>query len=508
MIGMKHLSRLLCLLLIAGASYAQSQLPVCQGSTPSRWSNCTGRWLNTNGDKYEGEWRDGKPNGFGVQTFASGEKYTGTWKDGKYEGQGTIAAANGTVISQGTWSANQLLRPTNPALAQISESQRLDNERKAAQLEQERVRLAQERERLDADKLQREKAKQTASIAVQASASPPDAFGEVTLTIRTNADTSSLKLNGDELGGRADGVYTAKRVARAGQETKFTVVARDLYGNTDTKVLTVSRALSEAKESFAELNATNLRPQAKRDAVAIIIGIQDYLRIPKAEFAKDDALAFYDYALRLGIKSDNINMMLDSKADDVSIVKAFKNWLPSRVTKDKTDVYVFFSGHGLPSDEGKLYLLPYGVDKDLLERTAVAQKEVVNLLQTARPKSVTMFMDSCYSGQTRGGEQLLASARPVNIKVEEKAYPDNFTVMSASANSQISSSSPDLKHGIFSYYLMKGLEGDADDTKDGTITIGKLQSYLADKVPRFAMKMNRTQEPQLVGDSARVLVSK
>ena len=55
---------------------------------------------------------------------------------------------------------------------------------------------------------------------------------------------------------------------------------------------------------------------------------------------------------------------------------------------------------------------------------------------------------------------------------------------------------------------MKGLEGDADDTKEGTITIGKLQSYLADKVPRFAMKMNRTQEPQLVGDSARVLVSK
>ena len=474
---MKPLSLLLCLLLVAGASYAQSQLPACQVGSPSRWSNCTGRWLNTNGDKYEGEWRDGKPSGFGVQTFASGEKYTGTWKDGKVEGQGALTAANGTVILQGTWSANQLIRPANPTVAQISEAIR-------------------------------EKAKQTASIAIQASASPPDAFGEVTLTIRTNADTSSLKLNGDELGGKADGVYTAKRVARAGQETKFTVVARDLYGNTDTKVLTVSRPLSEAKESFAELNAANLRPQRGRDAVAIVIGIQDYLRVPKAEFAKDDAQAFYDYALRLGIKPENINMMLDSKADDVSIVKAFKNWLPSRVTKDKTDVYVFFSGHGLPSDDGKLYLLPYGVDKDLLERTAVAQKEVVNLLQAARPKSVTMFIDSCYSGQTRGGEQLLANAKPVSIMVSEKAYPDNFTVMSASASSQISSSSPDLKHGIFSYYLMKGLEGDADYNKDGTITIGKLQSYLSEKVPRFAMKMNRTQEPQLVGDSARVLVSK
>ena len=70
-VPMKPLSPLLCLLLVTGSAYAQSQLPACQGGSPARWNNCTGRWLNTNGDKYEGEWRDGKPSGFGVQTFAS-----------------------------------------------------------------------------------------------------------------------------------------------------------------------------------------------------------------------------------------------------------------------------------------------------------------------------------------------------------------------------------------------------------------------------------------------------
>ena len=44
---MKPLFTVLCLLLLAGASYAQSQLPACQGGSPSRWSNCTGRWLKT-----------------------------------------------------------------------------------------------------------------------------------------------------------------------------------------------------------------------------------------------------------------------------------------------------------------------------------------------------------------------------------------------------------------------------------------------------------------------------
>ena len=67
---------------------------------------------------------------------------------------------------------------------------------------------------------------------------------------------------------------------------------------------------------------------------------------------------------------------------------------------------------------------------------------------------------------------------------------------------------PDLKHDIFSYYLMKGLEGEADENKDGTITIGKLQSYLAERVPRFAMTMSRKQEPQLTGDANRVLVTR
>jgi len=506
---MKCPRSLLCpfLLLVAGLACAQSQLPACQGSSYSRWNICKGKWLNVNGDLYDGEWRDGKPNGQGIQTFASGERYTGTWKDGKYEGQGTISAANGTVISQGIWSANQLLRPTNTVTAQISESQRLENERKAAQLEQERVRLAQERERLDIDKLQREQAKRNARFTIQASANQPDAFGEFGLTIRTNKATSSLKINDDEIGGTDDLLRTYKLVARAGQDTKLTIVARDQWGNTDTSVLTVSRAMSTAKVIPPPLNAANLRPQSRRNAVAIIIGIQDYQSVPPAEFAKDDALVFYDYALRLGIKPEDIHMLLDSKADYVSMFKAFKNWLPSRVRKDVTDVYVFYSGHGL-TDEGKIYLLPYGVDKDLLERTAIPQKDLVKLLQDARPKSVTMFMDSCYSGQTRGNEALILSAKPVFITVEEKAYPDNFTVMSASASNQMSSSSPDLKHGIFSYYLMKGLEGDAAENKDGTITVGNLQNYLSEKVPRFAMQMSRKQEPQLIGDSTRVLVSK
>jgi len=200
---------------------------------------------------------------------------------------------------------------------------------------------------------------------------------------------------------------------------------------------------------------------------------------------------------------------VDEDADEVNIVKAFRNWLPLQVTKNKTDVYVFYSGHGLPAPDGKsLYFLPHGVDEELLDRTAIAQKEIITLLTAATPKSVTMFIDACYSGKARGGETLLASAKPIALKADTNVFPSNFTVISASANDQISSSSPELKHGIFSFYLMKGMEGDADGNRDGKITAGEMQEYLSDKVSRQAMSMSRKQDTQLVGVANRVLMGR
>ena len=102
----------------------------------------------------------------------------------------------------------------------------------------------------------------------------------------------------------------------------------------------------------------------------------------------------------------------------------------------------------------------------------------------------------------------MSSARPISLKTTENTYPANFTVISASAPDQLSSSSQELKHGIFSFFLMKGMEGDADLNKDGKITFGEMQEHLTDTVGRQAMSMNRKQQPQLIGDTDRVLVGK
>jgi hypothetical protein len=346
-------------------------------------------------------------------------------------------------------------------------------------------------------------------LDLQVSTSTPDLDGIFQIKITTNSDTASLKIDGEEQGGRVDGKYSVKKIARAGGDTQITIVATDINGNTDTQTISVNRPVVVLKPSFAVLNPAQIKKQQERDAVAIIIGIADYKNFPRADYANDDARVFYDYAIRaLGVKPENIKLLVDTDADDVAIYQAFKTWLPSRV-RAGTDVYVYYSGHGLPTADGQgLYLLPQRAHRDFIDKTAITQAEINAAIQVAKPRSVTVFLDSCYSGQARSGETLIANARPVALKAEKKLFPDNFTVITASQADQISSSSPDLKHGIFSYYLMKGMEGDADSNKDGKITLGEMQTYLVENVGRQAGMMSRKQEPQLSGDASRVLVGK
>jgi hypothetical protein len=469
---------------------------------------CDGRGTYTfpNGETYVGEFKDNTFHGLGTYSYLNGHKYVGEYKNNAKHGLGIATTADGTRF-EGIWENGDFIREAKVNLPNLNNNVATNTDR--SDIDRERQQLADERRRLEDEKRQRQQVSSSQRINLQINHTQPNSDGLFFIDIKTNADTASLVIDGKEEGGKSDGNYILKRIARAGQSSSFKIVATDIYGNTDTKTINVTRTISESKATYADLNPTNIKRRSDRDAVAIIIGIADYKNLPKADFANDDARVFYDYAIRaLSIKPDNIKLLVDGDASEVGIYKAFKTWLPSKV-RSSTDVYVFYSGHGLPTSDGKgLYLLPQQTDRDLISKTAIQMQEVISDIQSTKPKSVTLFLDACYSGQSRTGETLIASARPISIKSESRIFPENFTVITASQNDQISSSNPDLKHGIFSYYLMRGMEGDADTDKDGKITLGEMQSYLVENVGRQAGMMNRKQEPQLIGDANRVLVGR
>ena len=151
-------------------------------------------------------------------------------------------------------------------------------------------------------------------------------------------------------------------------------------------------------------------------------------------------------------------------------------------------------------------MLPQDGESSLLEDTAISRVELISLINKVNPRSVTMFFDTCYSGQTRDERMLVASLRPIRIVADEQETPDNFTIFTASNYDQTSGSIEEAKHGMFSYYLMKGLEGSADENKDRKITNGELISYLKDNVSQEAFTQNRQQDPMLAGDPDKILI--
>ena len=58
-------------------------------------------WMYRSGDVYIGEWKDGKPNGQGVMKYNNGDVHEGRWKDGKPNGQGVMKRTNGDFYKGG-----------------------------------------------------------------------------------------------------------------------------------------------------------------------------------------------------------------------------------------------------------------------------------------------------------------------------------------------------------------------------------------------------------------------
>ena len=295
-------------------------------------------------------------------------------------------------------------------------------------------------------------------------------------------------------------------------DEQIAIVAIDQWGNrSEPKLVNIKIDIKDTvvAEKLEPLDPSNMRSKSNKNRVALIIGIEKYEQAPPASFANLDATYFYEYARKgFGVSKSNMMLLVDEDANLIKSLGIISKWLPGKVVKNQTELIIFFAGHGLASNDGKeLYFLTQDSDPDLLSRTALSRTELFKEILSLEPKSVTMFMDTCYSGISRDEEVLLASARPIRIAADDQdGVPDNFTIFTASQLDQISSGLKEASHGIFSYYLMKGLEGKADANKDKQITNGELLAYMDQNVSQKASELGRQQNPSLAGDRDQVLL--
>jgi hypothetical protein len=242
---------------------------------------------------------------------------------------------------------------------------------------------------------------------------------------------------------------------------------------------------------------------------AVVFGVESYKNVAGVTFARRDAQWIKAYFEKtLGIPAGNIYFKTDADVSLAEFKVAFSGWLQKRVQKGISNVYVYYAGHGAPELKAKkAYLIPYDGNPNYAEQTGYDIEKLYDELNALEAKSVTVFLDACFSGANRNNEMLLADARPIMIEVKGSVV-GNVTVFSATSGAQIASAWPEKKHGLFSYFLMKGLQGAADSDGDRKITVKELGDFLSNNVPQTAGLLDREQMPELQTiDDKRVLVA-
>ncbi len=247
----------------------------------------------------------------------------------------------------------------------------------------------------------------------------------------------------------------------------------------------------------SDVDVPKYRVPENPDNFAIVMGVEKYSGLPDAQFAERDALAVRDHLIALGYPPRNVVLLTGQKASRSGLVKNLEAWLLRNVN-EKSTVFFYYSGHGAPDPKTELaYLVPVDGDPQYLEETAYPVKRLYEKLNALKARNVLVALDSCFSGA--GGRSVLAKGtRPLVHKVDIGIEGLGKVVsLSASAAVETSGTFDEHGHGLFTYYLLKGLNGAAAGS-DGHVSVKGLYDYLSPKVRDEAQRQNRDQAPQLL----------
>jgi uncharacterized caspase-like protein len=254
------------------------------------------------------------------------------------------------------------------------------------------------------------------------------------------------------------------------------------------------------------------------DGVAVVIGNRTYRNpdVPKVEYALRDADAIDRYLVDvLGYRVSNIIDLRDATQAELEAVFGNTRTIQGRlwrlVKTGKSDVTVYYSGHGAPGlQDHKGYLLPVDADPEKPEINGFPIDLLIENLSKAGAKTTTVYIDACFSGQTQKGS-LVRSASPIALVATKPIVPTGMIVLTAGKADEVASWDNQNRHGLFTEYLLDGLYGKADQPPygngDGKVTVRKLKGYLDDAMTYAARReFGRTQSVSLYGDENQILV--
>jgi hypothetical protein len=262
-----------------------------------------------------------------------------------------------------------------------------------------------------------------------------------------------------------------------------------------------------------------LIPPIRGQKWAVIVGISEYKdqRIKQLKYASADARSFFDWLVSDkggNYSEDRITLLLDEDATRVNIETALRSWLKNPIEEDMITIY--FAGHGAPEspyETKNYYLLTYDTNLDNIEATAFPMWHVEDALSRhIKAKKVVIVADVCHAGGISDGfykstRSIAVNANNINSTIQNLSSTrigSDICILNASSRDQLSQEGEQWGggHGVFTYYLLEGLKGQADQNFNKKVTLGEISNFVSERVRRATRNaqtpvVGGTYDPQL-----------
>jgi formylglycine-generating enzyme required for sulfatase activity len=231
---------------------------------------------------------------------------------------------------------------------------------------------------------------------------------------------------------------------------------------------------------------------------ALLIGIDQYQdpRIPRLRYAGNDVRAMESVLRQLGFQTITL---LNEQATKRNIEAAFDK-LNDLDRQDR--LVVFFSGHGesvpLPKGSEEGFLIPHDADRSRLVQTGIPMRDIDRLGERLPPKHILFILDACHAGFAFVGFRDIEPEQKGDAYYAAATQKPVVQVLTAGETGQKAMEREG--QGVFTRWLVQGLQGAADRDGDGIITANELAAWLEPQVTRDARGQQKPVFGRLFGE--------
>jgi len=231
-------------------------------------------------------------------------------------------------------------------------------------------------------------------------------------------------------------------------------------------------------------------PQPKGELWAVVIGVTDYVAVPKLPYAAADAVRVHDllqkqcgYFLGHTVLLTDLAKQPKNRPTRQIIIQRMTALLAQPSPADT--VLVFFAGRACQDVIGRGYLAPLDVDLSNLSTRGISLAHLKQMLKACKARNKVVILDTA-RGPAPKGLTVGPSPELDAIQVLTEAGTDSTIIWVSCGPGERSHVSPKWQQSVFVRCLIDGLKGKADVNKDKRIEFRELERYVVTETGRHA----------------------